>query len=46
MKFPMPVPRSKLPDFVTKRKLKNFGASKQSLRSIIIIYLQTGDNLL
>lgn len=46
MKFPMPVPRSKLPDFVTKKKLKNFGASKQSLRSIIIIYLQTGDNLL
>ena len=36
----------KVTRFCDKKKLKNFGASKQSLRSIIIIYLQTGDNLL
>ena len=24
MKFPMPVPRSQLPDFVTKKKLRKF----------------------
>lgn len=34
----------KVTRFCDKKKLKNFGASKQSLRSIIIIYLQTGDN--